>query len=324
MPVGDLVGWHQVLAEDFSVSAPLGSFLRTYSNMGAYPYPWTDTSRKWRSNPGYYEPAKTLSVANGVLDSWLHYDASLGKYLVSAITPRLPTMTYGRFTFRLRADRIPGYKIAPLLWPDSDVWPRDGEIDFPEGDLNGKPLSAFMHHAHSAGGQDSFPTGVDPTAWHTYDIAWTPGRVTFRVDGRTIGVSTAKVPSSPMHLVLQFETNMGPDAPPTSAQGHVQVDWITVYRMRSSAAPQARVTLREVSKASKLKVNVNPNKGKGYWRFQLQKKKADGTWQHLGTYRTRGAKETRAINQKQGTYRVVVLSKYGYRGVTSHQARLRK
>ena len=37
-----------------------------------------------------------------------------------------------------------GYKVAWLLWPKSGVWPRDGEIDFPEADLIGT-ISAFMH-----------------------------------------------------------------------------------------------------------------------------------------------------------------------------------
>ncbi len=230
-PARPAPGWVSVFGEDFGRDAGLGSFLSSYQNFGAYPYPWTDTSRQERSNPGYYHPEKTLSVSGGVLDAWLHYDSSLGKFLVAAPTPNLPTMTYGRFAMRLRADRIPGYKIAPLLWPDSERWPDDGEIDFPEGDLTGSPLEAFHHFARAAGGQDSFDTGVDPTAWHVYETLWTPGKVEFLVDGRSIGSSTSYVPSNPMHWVLQMETQISPTAPSTSAQGHVQIDWVKAYKM---------------------------------------------------------------------------------------------
>lgn len=229
MPQGDLPGWKAVVGEEFTTDAALGTFLATYQNFGAYPYPWTDTSRNVRSNPGYYHPEKTLSVSGGALDAWLHYDSELGRYLVAAPTPNLPQMTYGRFAMRLRADRIAGYKIAPLLWPDSERWPDDGEIDFPEGDLDGTSLKAFHHYARSTGGQDVFDTRVDPTAWHVYETIWSPGRVEFLVDGQSIGSSTNYVPSTPMHWVLQMETEISSTAPPTSSSGHVQIDWVKAY-----------------------------------------------------------------------------------------------
>lgn len=230
MPAGDLPGWKQIFAEDFTRPAALGAFSSTYSNIGSYPYPWTDTSRNSRSNPGYYHTDKTVSVVNGTLSANLHYDATLGRHLVAALTPKLPTTTYGRYSIRLRADSIPGYKIAPLLWPDSGVWPNDGEVDFPEGDLNGGKLAAFSHYALASGGQDYFSTGVTHTSWHVYETAWSPGKIEFFVDGKSIGVSAKNVPSKAMHWVLQFETNTGSTAPPTSAAGNVQVDWIKAYQ----------------------------------------------------------------------------------------------
>ena len=64
-----------------------------------------------------------------------------------------------------------------------------------------------------------------------------------------------------------------------------------------------------VSKQGKLKVDVDPNlKGKGYWKFKVQYVKKNGTWgQYKKTYKTTGKKETRTINFRKGTYRVVVL-----------------
>ncbi len=222
-------GWTPTFSEEFSRDAALGSFLTSYTNFDAYPYPWTDTSRNVRSNPGYYHPQKTLSVSGGVMDAWLRYDSALGRYLVSAPMPKMTAQTYGRYAIRLRADRIDGYKIAPLLWPVSERWPDDGEINMPEGDLDGSPLAAFMHYARPQGGQDYFSTKVDHTAWHVYETLWTPGRVEFRVDGTVVGVSTQDVPSTPMRWVLQMETRISQNAPATTAQGHVQIDWVKAY-----------------------------------------------------------------------------------------------
>lgn len=224
--------WQRVFAEGFGRSAPRGTFLNRYRNFDSYRFPATDTSRQVRSNPGFYDTDRTVSVAGGKLDSFLHYDSSLRKYLVAALLPQLPRMRYGKFSMRLRADKIPGYKIAPLLWPDSGKWPNDGEIDFPEGDLNGGSLSAFHHHATSRGTQQHFSTRVSHRRWHTYETRWTPGRVVFRVDGRRIGVSRKQVPNKPMHWVLQFETAIRSQAPSQSAHGHVQIDWIKAYRYR--------------------------------------------------------------------------------------------
>jgi len=226
--------WHEVFSEDFDEPAALGSFLDVYGrSFTAYPYPWTDTSREVRSNPGYYYPQKTLSAQGGALDIWLHYDSSLGKYLVAAALPKLQTMTYGRFAMRLRSDKIASYKASPMLWPDSDHFPNDGEIDMPEGVLSGKNFVAYSHFAQPKGTpgpiQNIFPTGVNGSDWHEYETAWSPGKTEFFVDGVSIGVSTRAVPSKPMHWVLQFETQLSSQAPPVTAQGHVHIDWLRAW-----------------------------------------------------------------------------------------------
>ena len=84
----------------------------------------------------------------------------------------------------------------------------------------------------------------------------------------------------------------------------------------TSTLPAAYVKVKAASKRSKLAVDVNPNKGKGYWSFQVQRSD-NGNWTPLKTYRTSGAKEKRTVNLPKGTYRVVVLAKYGHRETTS-------
>jgi len=85
------------------------------------------------------------------------------------------------------------------------------------------------------------------------------------------------------------------------------------------------VKVKAVSGRGKLKVDVNPNMGRRYWSFQVQRMATDGTWKdYKKPYRTRGSKETRTLNFKKGTYRVVVLPKFGYGSVESGQVSLRR
>ncbi len=122
-----------------------------------------------------------------------------------------------RVEFRIRADAIAGYKGVPLFWPMSGNWPTDGEIDFPESNFMDQP-KAFMHHQDAALGADQdwyqTPTGTSWQTWHDYVIEWIPGiRCEFFLDGVSIGRSASRVPNSPMHLAMQFETGLSGGAP---------------------------------------------------------------------------------------------------------------
>ena len=82
--------------------------------------------------------------------------------------------------------------------------------------------------------------------------------------------------------------------------------------------------VRAVSGKSKLHVDVNPNMGSGYWQFTVQKL-TKGKWRALPTvYKTKNRLETRRLNLKRGTYRVIVMSRYGYEGGMSDTVWLRR
>ncbi|MFL5839187.1 MAG: family 16 glycosylhydrolase [Thermoleophilaceae bacterium] len=230
-PTGDMPGWRQVFVDDFPYNVPLGNFPGgTNGKWDAYPDGWSDTSRH-----GTYNCTKVCSVHDGMLDMWVHTEN--GAHYVAVPFPKIPGATagdgmlYGRYAVRFRSDPIPGYKTAWLLWPDSNVWPRDGEVDFPEGDLDGT-ISAFMHRqgATSGGDQDAFSSQATYAPWHTAVIEWTPSSIKFLLDGQTVGTSTSGIPNTPMHWVLQTESALDGSTPSDSAAGHVQVDWAAVYR----------------------------------------------------------------------------------------------
>lgn len=234
MPVGDLAGWRQTFTEDFTEGdVALGSWPGRYGRKwDAYPEPWHDTSGK-----GVYSPQRVLSIHGGVLDMYLHSED--GQAYVAAPEPDLNGsgargQRYGRYSVRFKADPVPGYKTAWLLWPDTGKR-SEGEIDFPEARLNGR-IHGYVHHIGSERSQDDFPTDTTFATWHTATTEWSPGRVSFMMDGRLIGTSTTKVPDTRMHWVIQTETALEKPFPKAADAGHVLIDWVTAYK-RSDDAP---------------------------------------------------------------------------------------
>ena len=231
MPVGDLPGWHQIFAENFNTPAPLGAFPGSaYGNaFTVYPDGSPDTAGN-QGAPSRYFPSKVVSVNNGMLNLYLH--STNGTPMAAAILPNLPgNHLYGKYTVRFRADSLAGFKTAWLLWPDNNNWPHDGEIDFPENDLNGT-INAFMHRegASSGSDQDAFSTNATDSSWHTASIEWTPSAVRFILDGQLIGTSTSRIPDTPMHWVLQTESCLDGCPSPATA-GNLQIDWVVAYAL---------------------------------------------------------------------------------------------
>lgn len=245
MPVGNIPGWVQIFADDFTTNVPLGQFPAAVSSKWhAYPYPWPDTAKKYPNGTnegGTYWPEKTVSIHDGVMDIWLHTEN--GVHLVAAPMPLIvgpgdvwAGQLYGRYAVRFKVDSaIPKYKQAWLLWPRSDTHPRDGEIDFPESDFDaGSNIYAFMHRQNGSSGsdQDYYDSGVDVvgSGWHTVVTEWGPSSCKFILDGRVIGNSTSRIPNTPMRYVIQTETWLGSGDPDDATQGHVLIDWVTIYR----------------------------------------------------------------------------------------------
>lgn len=239
MPVGDLTGWKQVFTDDFTNgNVPVGSFPGSYGTKWSVGYGDNvpDTAGKNNGGRSVYMPSKVLSINNGVMNMYLHSEN--GKSYGAAPMPKVNKQTwpyngqlYGKWTVRFKSDAIHGFKTAWLLWPDSGLW-NDGEIDFPEGDLDGT-ISAFHHCVGANPANNCLAVGTQAkfTDWHTASIEWSPGRVTFILDGKQIGTTTNSVPTKPMHYVMQTESCFGgsSDCPAAGASANLQVDWIAVY-----------------------------------------------------------------------------------------------
>jgi Glycosyl hydrolases family 16 len=220
VPSLDLPGWDLVLAEDFDTDARLGEFAEVYPGWAGYDG-FRDTSRDLGRNElhqGVYDSSTTTTVEDGVVDVRVHSEGSNPQVMALTPTPdgeQWDGQLYGRYSVRFRADEVPGYKVAWLLWPASDDW-TEGEIDFPEGRLGGE----IMANSHDTTGD-----------WHTATIEWEPGRVTFILDDRSWSTTDpAAIPTDPMRWVLQIETELTSEGPPDDAEGHVLIDWVAVWR----------------------------------------------------------------------------------------------
>ena len=94
------------------------------------------------------------------------------------------------------------------------------------------------------------------------------------------------------------------------------------------AAPPAPTALRRMHVAARtashdrIVLNVDPDWAKGNYRVLVQKKRSGG-WKTVARTYTRGARDTRTLDPKAGTYRVVVKRK-GFETFRSARLRLRR
>ena len=201
----------------------------------SYPSSYKDTSKN-----GTYHSDTVLSVHDSVLDYYLHTDSS-GVPNVACAIPLLNgpggeggyvnirTMSVFKVDASLEVS-LPGYKMANLLWPDSENWPTDGEIDCPECDLNGS-INIFMHRQNGSGGgdQDAYSTNIKVgVGWHTVIVEKAANYCKFTVDGFT-ATSTSRVPNTPMNWRIQNESNLNGQKPAASVAGHIEYDLVAVW-----------------------------------------------------------------------------------------------
>ncbi|WP_433382260.1 glycoside hydrolase family 16 protein [Actinoplanes sp. CA-142083] len=147
---------------------------------------------------------------------------------------------YGHVDVCFKVDRGAGYSAILLLWPQSEKWPDDGEIDISEVNRGARAYTNSFVHNHPNNDRLGHTTRADFTQWHVMSADWTPDRVTFYLDGDkqwTVGLderTDGLVPTtSPMHLAIQLD--QGCDAfiecrnAATPAKVVMHTDWVRIY-----------------------------------------------------------------------------------------------
>jgi len=147
-----------------------------------------------------------------------------------------PVTTYGRWEFRARVEQGTGYAPAILLWPDSDNWPLDGEIDVMEIVDGARAVNNTTVHYGTDDQRVDTTVDGDFTQWHNYAVDWQRDRITVYLDGNETFSTTdpAVIPDGPMHLAIQLD--VGPQGTwipardgTTPAAVSLYVDWVRLY-----------------------------------------------------------------------------------------------
>jgi hypothetical protein len=223
MPNTTPTGWTRTFGEDFTTSTAAGKFSDTYGDRFVAYDGFNDTS-----GAGKYS-ADALSAKDGVLNMRMHTDASgqpIGAAIIPLVGGEWGGQTEARYDIRLRADNLPGYGVAGLLWSDTNTW-TDGEIDFPEGALDGGVT--LSNHCPQSPAENCLHKELDTafTSWHTYTVERTSTKLTFLIDGKVVASTADNLPTKPLHFVLQAATHSGAKPAP-NVDGNVQVAWVTV------------------------------------------------------------------------------------------------
>lgn len=211
MPVGNLPGWNQVLAEDFNTDATTSTFDSVYANS------WCGYADG--TGGKYY---KVIDASNGVQ----HYNLDGTRGAAGSYGPPSTCWggMYGKYTMRFKVTGAASYGAAAMVWPSSNIW-GEGEVDFPEGGFGGN-MYMYQHalNCSTCGNIASANTGKQWTDWHTSSIEWTPNGVTYYMDGQLIQTVTTSIPYNKHRWTIQ----MYPITTPVTT-GTFDVDWVSVY-----------------------------------------------------------------------------------------------
>lgn len=158
--------------------------------------------------------------------------------------------TYGVYRTRVRMDPDPdeATSAVALLWPASNRWPDDGEINYVETWGSRATRSPIESHLHWGAPDPAAPSGppvdtftsithdIDGTAWHTYTLRWAPDRVTVGVDDgpeQLLCDDPARIPHRPMDPTFQldaFDTPTRPGLQPTiGGRVSFHVDYLEIH-----------------------------------------------------------------------------------------------
>lgn len=163
--------------------------------------------------------------------------------------PATHDYAFGDYRFRVRVDAGVGFAAVVGLWPDSEKWPEDGEIDLLETpDGNRQSVLSTLHY-----GADNQQFGKritrDFTRWQNITLKWRPDSLTvlYGTDVVLFTTDRAQIPQTPMHVFFQLDVGDGSYIPfadaTTPAEVNFQIQRVTftpivgVSQILGSAVP---------------------------------------------------------------------------------------
>ncbi|MEM9566538.1 MAG: glycoside hydrolase family 16 protein [Actinomycetota bacterium] len=170
--------------------------------------------------------------------------------IVSGGMALLRPRTYGTYTFRMRVDPDPAEVTSgvAILWPWSNRWPEDGELDMFETWVNRStraPVETNIHYLdpfaeapYDTSDDRLFSivhSGLDGSEWHTYRFEWRADQLTMAIDDgpvRLLSDDPLHIPDWMMVPTFQLDAFPAPGGTREDAalDGPVvlEVDWLVV------------------------------------------------------------------------------------------------
>ena len=172
----------------------------------------------------YYLPTN-VNLSNGLLNITSKSDNAVQGYSYTSGMVQWESFNFTYGTIEFRALMAGGQGTWPAVWllgtncQQSNVnsadnvppcnWPEPGsdEIDITEIlSSNHTQVNQEIHSGSNNAGCTAITTDVSQN-WHTYDLIWAPGSLTWQIDGVTTCHITSGVPTTPMFLIVN--TAMG-------------------------------------------------------------------------------------------------------------------
>jgi hypothetical protein len=238
VPAGALGGYPVGVpraAEPSGVAPPGPAALPGYHLRYVTDFPGRRLPRGWNvftgvpgGDPGGRFGASHVVVAGGLLhlNAWRDPRHG-GAWVTGGLCHCALASTYGAYFVRSRITGG-GANEVQLLWPADNQFPP--EIDFNENGGSVTSTSSSLHYGSSTA-LVKRTVRIDMEAWHTWGVIWTPGAVTYVVDGRVWARVTAAslVPHLPMRLDIEQRTRctIGQQCP--RAPVSMLVDWVAEY-----------------------------------------------------------------------------------------------
>jgi beta-glucanase (GH16 family) len=226
MPNGDIPGWHQTFADDFT-GGDLNDRWYLYSGQpGGDPLGWWDPSH--------------VAIRNGMLNiAGSRESTPKGNLYVTGglSSTKSFTQKYGRYAIRFRMDKGYGLAYAMLLWPEDNSWPP--EIDILEDNAKNRDMTSATLHYGTDNSMVHREIKGDFSVWHTAELDWTPGKLVYRIDGNVWTTMTSShVPNIPMAIAIQTQawpcgTWEGCPNSGTPPVVNFQIDWVVAYSANS-------------------------------------------------------------------------------------------
>lgn len=257
---GAVSGWTLTMAEDFATPFSAGAVNSSgvfspplATSFAAYADGTLDTNGNNNGTNSVYKPSTNLTATGSKLVVLCNVVSAQARSATVVATPAGNYgQSYGRFSVCYRIPSVfHGWKTAFLMWPNGvgATWPRDGEIDWPEGsmDTGGVFGANVLHQGSTVGNHADFDNhryGTVPAPdgnWHVATLEWASGFVRALWDGTTVGTTYDRVPNTQMYWALQVETDVDryPDFPISSDTGTVEIDWVATWNPNSPAVPGA-------------------------------------------------------------------------------------